>query len=128
MRRTSVMAMGFVLVFLGVQLNLVETYVLTPRFSSFLSEHAEPTSQSGFRNNGLVNRQSPMVNPNTGLVEQQNNSPFYQASFPNGAPINQPMMTNFSTPKVVTPPSWMCWPVLFLGTVVFLHGFSMKRE
>ena len=129
MRRTSVMTMGFVLIFIGIQLNLVETYVLTPRFSSFLSEHASPSQSPGFANG--------TINPNSGFdptVAQNSiqNSPFYQASYP-GPPGNTALnglnrtAPNFAAPKVVSPPNWLCWPILFLGTVVFLHGFSMSR-
>jgi len=130
------MAIGFVLIFLGIQLNLVESYTLTPRFSNFLSAHTN-RNQPQFVNNGnpLIN---PAVNPNGVVIPNpngyanpnvgQNNSPFYQASFPNGAAPSQPVIQNYGPPKVVALPSWLCWPVLFLGTVVFLHGFSMRRS
>lgn len=141
MRRTSVMTMGFVFIFIGIQLNLVETYVLTPRFSSFLSEHTSP-QQQGYVN-GAVNPNLGLVNPavaqNNGLQNSAQNSPFYQASYPGAqqvnsginplnSPVRQPVLSNFAAPKIVSPPSWLCWPVLFLGTVVFLHGFSMRRD
>jgi hypothetical protein len=114
------MTLGFVLIFVGIQLNLVETFVLTPRVSSFLSEHASSNP------NGLVDSE--------GLLGQNTtyNSPYYQTSYPNGGgQLNLNNVTtpiNFGTPKTITPPNWICWPVLFLGTVVFLHGFSMKRD
>ena len=138
MRRTSIMATGFVLIFLGIQLNLVETYTLTPRFSNFLSEHASarPNQNSPIinPNNGPV-LPNPQINPNTGFTNQnfaQNNSPYSQASFPNGnnggSLIPQQPFRTFGPPKVIRPPSWISWPVLFLGTVVFLHGFSMRRD
>lgn len=118
MRRTSIMTLGFVLIFIGIQLNLVETYVLTPRFSNFLMEGSAQSQ--------------PMANSN---AQNQNytsyNSPYYQASFPNGSSsINQQksQLTGLGTPKTVSPPSWLCWPILFLGTVVFLHGFSVRRD
>lgn len=133
MRRTSVMTMGFVLIFIGIQFNLVETYVLTPRFSSFLSEHASPVQPQGFVN-GLVNPNSGIVDPSIAQNSIQN-SPFYQASYPGSQPVNIAMngpinrtVPNYAAPKVVTPPNWLCWPILFLGTVVFLHGFSMRRD
>ncbi len=37
MRRISAMTLGFVLIFVGLQLHLVDTFVLTPRFSNLLS-------------------------------------------------------------------------------------------
>lgn len=128
------MTLGFVLIFIGIQLNLVDTYVLTPRFSSFLSEHASPTQPQGYVN-GLINPNSGVVDPAVAQNALQS-SPFYQASYPGvqsnnvamSGPVNRPVVPNYAAPKVVTPPSWLCWPVLFLGTVVFLHGFSMRRN
>jgi len=132
MRRTSIMATGFILIFIGIQLNLVETYTLTPRFSNLLSEHASVRPNP---NNSSINLFNPQLNPNNGFTVQnfaQNNSPYSQASFPNrnnggGLSPQQPLQT-FGPPKVIRPPSWISWPVLFLGTVGFLHGLSMRRD
>ena len=125
MRRTSTMAIGFILIFIGIQLNLVETYTLSPRFSNFLSAHTRARPASNFNNgNGLI--------PNTGFQNpnfNQANSPYSQASFQNGnnSLLPQPaLVPSYGPPKVIRPPSWICWPVLFLGTVVFLHGFSTR--
>ena len=107
MRRTKIMTIGFVLIFLGIQLNLIESYELTPRFSNFLSETGDasfPTS-----------------------LNEPVNTPYYQAAF-----RSQPKFGSAGvTPgylKTITPPKWICWPVLFLGTVVFLHGFAKRRS
>jgi hypothetical protein len=101
------MTNGFVLIFVGIQLNLVHSYELTPRVSKFLSHRS--------------NNESVVVNNSS----QSLNSPYYQASFPTvtNRPTNGP-----SQPMVIVTPPWLCWPVLFLGTVVFLHGFSKRRE
>jgi len=126
------MATGFVLIFLGIQLNLVETYTLTPRFSNFLSEHASARPTLDYSS---INLPNPQINPNNGFTNQnfsQNNSPYSQASFPSanngGGLIPQQPFQTFGPPKVIRPPSWISWPVLFLGTVVFLHGLSMRRD
>ena len=137
MRRTSIMAAGFVLIFIGIQLYLVETYTLTPRFSNFLSSQRlvrpRPNNQIFNNGNGLV--QPNQANSNLGFQNQnfnQNNSPFSQASFPNGNNGSllpqQALVSTYGPPKVIRPPNWICWPVLFLGTVVFLHGFSMRKN
>ena len=132
MRRTSIMAAGFVLIFIGIQLNLVETYTLTPRFSNFLSSQRvlRPVPNNQIFNNGINTE-----NPNAAFQNQnfsQNSSPFSQASFPNvnnGALLpQQRLIPTYGPPKVIRPPSWICWPVLFLGTVVFLHGFSKRKN
>ena len=119
MRRTSIMTLGFVLIFIGIQLNLVETYVLTPRFSNFLAENAvHPESQSSV---------FPFSGNNNSSAY---NSPYYQASYPltniQQSQITGPVALGVS--KSVSTPTWLCWPILFLGTVVFLHGLSVRRE
>jgi len=38
MNRTVVMTLGFLLVFFGIQLNVVDSYTLTPRMANFLSD------------------------------------------------------------------------------------------
>ncbi len=102
------MTNGFVLVFVGIQLNLVQSYELTPRMSNFLSDHGDVPANIDSAPN------------------QRLNSPYYQSSIPN---VNYNQTVNLAgPPKVITTPPWLCWPVLFLGTIVFLHGFSKRRE
>jgi hypothetical protein len=121
MRRTSAMTLGIVLVFIGLQLNLVDTYVLTPRFSNFFSANGQSENLTAF---------SPSTNLNQ-VDNGQFGSPFQQASYSanSGLPNQLPTATNgLPGPRPISPPSWLCWPVLFLGTVVFLHGLSMERD
>jgi len=110
MRRGTTMTLGFVLILIGIQLNVVQSYELTPRFSNFLSESG---SIQGDRQASL---------------NQPFNSPYYQASFENTS-FNQPANLPVPAPmKVISIPNWVCWPVLFLGAVVFLHGVSKPRD
>lgn len=122
MRRTSIMTLGFVLIFIGVQLNLVETFVLTPRFSNFFSENGVAPS-----NGVALNPQ--LLNPaNFDQYGRQAANPFYQASYPAGNSNPSFVPPAFSNQQQISPPNWICWPVLFLGTVVFLNGLSMRRD
>jgi hypothetical protein len=110
MRRGSTMTFGFVLILIGIQLNVVQSYQLTPRFSNFLSENGGPRS----------NEQASLNQPF--------DSPYYQASFENTS-YTQPVAVSAPAPiKVISTPNWLCWPVLFLGAVVFLHGVSKHRD
>ena len=102
------MTNGFVLIFVGIQLNLVHSYELTPRITNFLASHSDVPANAVSDSNQAIN------------------STYYQASFPN-ANYNQPVNLA-GPPKVVTTPPWLCWPVLFLGAIVFLHGFSKRKE
>ncbi len=67
MRRTSIMTLGLVLIFIGIQLNLVDTYVLTPRFSNLLADYATVERE-------VVAAEAPAEVPS---------SPYYQASYSN---------------------------------------------
>ena len=119
MSRTSLMSMGFLLIFLGIQLNIVESFTMTPRVSNFVNDN--------FSGN-------PNVNPNAiadnNLVpgfradanRQNYNSPYYQTSYANNAPqINTTLIPQIHD-RTISPPRWICWPVLFLGAVLILQG------
>ena len=119
MSRTSLMSTGFLLIFLGIQLNIVESFTLTPRVSNFLSDN--------FSGNPNVNPNAIAdVNPVPGFRQDANrqeyNSPYYQTAYSN----NAPQFNNSLVPQVhnrtFSPPRWICWPVLFLGAVLILQG------
>ena len=104
------MTLGFVLIFLGAQLALVDAYVLTPRIFNFLSEQG-----------------TAMPEPVAEKTPQPYN-PFRQVGFPTGQKEEAPVQQIGSVKQKVEPPKWMCWPVLFFGTVVLLHGATMKSD
>ena len=113
MRRTSIMTLGLVLIFIGIQLNLVDTYVLTPRFSNLLADHA------------TVEREVATL----GTPVETRSSPYYRASYSNNNRAESKLgKSGLGVQKKITTPTWLCWPILFLGTVVFLNGFSIRRE
>ena len=111
MRRTSIMTLGLVLIFIGIQLNLVDTYVLTPRFSNLLADHATVERE--------VTREPVAVR----------SGGYYPASYASNSRANtKPPKSRLGVQKTISTPTWLCWPILFLGTVVFLNGFSIRRE
>ena len=113
MRRTSIMTLGLVLIFIGIQLNLVDTYVLTPRFSNLFADHA------------TVEREVASVSPQPEVRA----SNYYRASYSNNSrTAAKSEKSGLGVQKKITTPTWLCWPILFLGTVVFLNGFSIRRE
>lgn len=105
------MTLGFVLIFIGIQLAIVDSYVLTPRVANFLSENGtlEPALQP---------TQPQAQNPYAA-------SPFNQISYQQSA---VPVVASTLNQRKITPPGWLCWPMLFWGTVVFIHGFSKPRD
>ncbi len=107
MRRISIMTVGFVLIMVGVQLNVVESYRLTPRFSNFVSEHGGPVY---------------LAEPN--LSPESYTQSIQQASYYGNREAQVNLLPNqLSATKVINPPRWLCWPVLFLGGVLTLQGF-----
>ena len=114
MRRTSTMTLGFVLIFLGIQFALVDSYQLTPRIANFMSEQ---------RRVPQVVPQQVVQNPN-----QRPYSPYTQAGYQ--VPQQAVPFVASITPeqRTITPPRWLCWPMLFCGTVVLLHGLGKPRH
>lgn len=114
MNRTAVMTLGFLFVFFGIQMNVVDSYVLTPRMANFLS-------------NKLPDAQA--IQPNVFDANQQPGT-FTQAGYTNSPPVqpgavSQPFSSGAN--RVIRPPGWIGWPVMFLGAVFFLNGLSIRR-
>jgi len=123
MSRISVMTIGFLLIFSGIQLNLVESFVLTPEATKFWHEKiVDPANE-------LV----VVTDPDSGMDSRNQRSgpfqaPFFQASWAgNNAGQSSVQQHNGGAPKTLTHPQWICWPVFFAGTVFFLHGLSMRQ-
>jgi len=114
MQRTSLMTLGFVLIFLGIQLALVDSYLLTPRFANFMAEQ---------RNLAQVGSAPPIVRNQY----QQPQSPYQQAGFQVPQQLPPVLATTPAIQRTISPPRWLCWPTLFLGTVVLLHGHTVQR-
>lgn len=113
MRRSSMMTLGFVLILIGIQLHVVESYELTPRISNFLSE-----------NGGSLTSDDPLM----AFQNQAHDSPYYQAS---SRKVTQDFpKANLASGgvKTIRTPRWLCWPVLFLGAVIFLNGVGRRRD
>lgn len=107
MSRTSIMTIGFLLILIGIKLSLVESYVLSQSATKFWMERVEDPSVA-VQNN---------LNPYGQAAQFP--SLFQQASFGAAAPA--------MPQKTVTPPKWACWPTIFFGFVLLLHGISMRR-
>lgn len=115
MSRTSIMTIGILLILMGIKFNLVESYQLSPQATRFWMERVEDPAiaqQQALQANRFGGYQMPTYNP------------YQQASFPNQG-IVEPVIN--WPPKVITPPSWLCWPVFFVGAVMLLHGLSLRQ-
>jgi hypothetical protein len=83
---------GLVLLMLGLEFNMVDTFQLSPKFSQFLAERTSHPVAS--------------VSATTQMI--------FQADSP---PVQ----------KVVSPPEWLGWSLLSIGSVLILHSWGMKK-
>ena len=121
MSRTSTMTIGFLFVFLGLQLNLIETYVLTPNATKFWAERFElPDEQTAYNGYNSTNYGTNYSNPYAQAGYQYGGSPFQSSGFAANSPRLMPT-------KQITPADWLCWPVIFLGVAFVLHGAAVRR-
>ncbi|QEG20867.1 hypothetical protein [Mariniblastus fucicola] len=111
MNRTVVMTLGFLLVFFGIQLNVVDSFVLTPRMTNFLSDQLAD---------------APAI-PNSVVSPSQQPGPFTQAGYSNGDPNTYRTPVSPRANRVIHPPGWIGWPIMFLGAVFFLNGVAIRK-
>ena len=134
MSRSSIMTNGVLLILLGIQLNLVDTYVMTPQFTTFWNERfSDPAEIANDAMTGITNNNNRFGNNypfNRGFnapnyQNYTNGTPAFQASFPNKQFAQGNVL---AAQKRVTPPTWCCWPFIFLGAVVFLYGAALGKS
>ncbi len=151
MSRTSLMTVGCVLILVGVQLNLVESLVLTPTATGFLNERLTDPFETVPAATGSYSRNNAYASNNGYYAPQSNSRNNYPFSTPNytnrqlntptsaytagysrgtltGATGNNASGGYFGSQRMITPPPWLCWPVIFLGGVTFLYGAALSRE
>jgi len=97
MNRNHVLMLGAVILMLGVQLRMVDTYVLNSTTTTFLTEKLKLDVSQG---NDLT-------------------SPFSQIMQQVSAPAAQR--------KAIRPPRWLGWAFLSVGAVVMLHSLAMRK-
>jgi hypothetical protein len=107
MSRTSIMTIGFLLIMMGIKLNMVESYVLSPTATKFWMERIEDPAVA------MQNGYNPYGQPAQYPLFQQASFGLRQAALPQ---------------KTVTPPTYLCWPTFFFGFVLLLHGASIKKD
>src|SRR5205823_13661434 len=97
MNRNHFFLVGLVLLYVGLQFRFVETFVLNDKSSKFLAQRLGPGESSGVLN-----------------ITQAT-----QRIFP----------VSMSTPSTrsVTPPDWVGWALLSIGSVLVLHALAMPK-
>ncbi|MEM7456827.1 MAG: hypothetical protein AAF456_20960 [Planctomycetota bacterium] len=138
MSNNATMTIGFLLIFMGIQLNVIDSYTLTPRATQFWAERIATPEQlaaagyTSFQN--VAGAAGQYFDPSSGGYAANNgyNNPFSQAGYSNS--YNSPLAPNvggvlpFSGGrKTIRTPEWVCWPVLFLGAVLCMVAFARRR-
>jgi len=119
------MTVGFLMVFCGFHFRVVESFVLTPQATRFINEQQDGLELTGDLYSdsslGAVNRDGSFL-PNYRQASQAGNRPLSNASFSR--------MTAEPTEekKVITPPNWMGWPMIYVGAVLILFGLTTPRS
>lgn len=122
--RNHYMTVGFLMIYSGFHFRVVESFVLTPQATKFLNDQ-----QDGFELTGsVINQPNDRVTTNSagGFL------PSYQSPG-NGsnwslASASKPAADNEVGKKIITPPNWMGWPMIYLGAVVALFGMTMQKN
>ncbi len=89
LNRNQFFMIGLVILLLGIQIRLVDSYVLSEEATQFLAERAG--KQQALATSRLL---------------------------PAAGPLTQ---------KVVTPPDWLGWALVSVGSVLILHSLAMPR-
>lgn len=128
MSQTSLMTSGLLLILTGVQLNLVESFVLTPRATEFWNERVNggdleivPADYKDRGNGYFTNSTTRSFSRSS--TANQNGFPYSVPSFQRFRTGAQSVGSNFDgRHKMITVPTWFCWPPIFLGAAMFLFG------
>jgi len=97
MNRNHFFLLGLVLLYVGLQFRFVETFVLNDKSSKFLAQRLG----------------SPESSPTLNITQAA------QRLFPASmAP---------SSSRSVTPPEWIGWALLSIGSVLVLHSLAMPK-
>ncbi len=124
MSRISLMTSGLVLLLVGVQLNLVDTLVLTRTATVFLNERmSDPFESLEVDRGGFLGLSSP--SQRFSQNDYRSNTPrLFNAGFSSQKLADA--ASYLGPQRTITPPPWLCWPVIFSGVVTFLYGAALR--
>ena len=97
LNRNQYFMVGLVLLFLGLQIKFVDSYILTEDAATFVAQRLgkdKPAGDSGFMS-----------------------QPFNTA----GAIASSPQQ------RTVQPPTWLGWALMSVGAVLILHSLAMGK-
>lgn len=120
--RAHYLTAGFLMMFVGLHFRIVESFVLTPQATSFIEEHSE-----GFDIGGDTYTTPDFAN---GSANPALFTPTYQQASSQNAPqwqsvgFGQKVEDALASRKTITPPTWLGWPMICAGAVLWLFGFT----
>lgn len=123
--RTHYLTVGFLMMFCGFHFRIVESFVLTPQTTKFIQDNSD-----GFDFGGdTFTATSPTNNlnqpyGNSALFNPYQTADYNGAQWQNVGYNNAPATTER---KVVTPPTWLGWPMICAGAVLWLFGFTAAK-
>jgi hypothetical protein len=122
--RNHYMTVGFLMIFSGFHFRVVESFVLTPEATKFLNEQHDGLELTGSVIDQAGSR--PLANNGSFLSQNQFAS---QSGSPtwNTAGYVRPTTEKIGEQKVVTPPNWMGWPMIYVGAILTLFGLTMQK-
>ncbi len=92
---------GIVILAIGIQFRMVDTFVMTPKASQFIEQK-------------LSQGQLATANDPYGYSSYSS----YDTLLMSGGPALK---------KQFTPPRWLGWAMVSVGAVMLLHGLTLKR-
>lgn len=116
--KTHYMTVGFLAIFVGINLRSVETFVLSDQTAQIVNPddvvYGGSNPAAGYNNQSAYNQNS-LFRPNYQQAGYQNTAS--QSAKGSQAPT--------LSGKNLTPPSWLGWPSICVGSVMLLFGLSL---
>jgi len=117
--KAQYLTVGFLAVFVGINLRSVETFVLSDQTAKIINpddvEYGAPDPTATNYGNQSAYNQNSLFRPT-----------YQQAAFRNNsAQSNQGPKVPTLSGKNLTPPSWLGWPFICVGSVMLLFGISL---
>jgi len=97
--RNQFFMIGLIILGIGVQLRMVDSYVLTPDATTFIAKHMKKRAKA-------ANGQPAVIQPTEIAVASA-----------------MPIPTKRRT---IHPPNWLGWSLLSIGSVLILHALALK--
>ncbi len=124
--RNHYMTIGFLMVFCGFHFRVVESFVLTPQATKFLNEQHDGLELTGNvysdQNGQNAANRGNSIFPQYQTASQQGGQAWTTAGFTRSSTVTE------ETKKVITPPNWTGWPMIYVGAVLALFGLTMPRS